>query len=270
MTKIGIYDSGVGGLTALKKLLDGGVRGKFVYLADNKRHPFGAMDEASLLSAIKYGVSYLEKRCDVVVVACNTASSVIEGDEVCKLTPPHAIFKSGTSCADLPIRQKKPLLLATAGTAGRIINRDDFYIADTAELATLIEEELQKNFDKKVAVRNKNERGGKQINLLDMSTLKGYVYDKLKNFKGVDGVVLGCSHYPYVINEIREVLGDVEFSDGCAALVENAKIRLEKMRRNKAQNSDDLCEFEFVFTGKDEGEKYVEVLNALLKNKLGY
>ena len=231
MATIGVYDSGIGGLTTLKILLEKFHGNDFFYLADNAQHPFGTKSKKELDAVVASGISKLKNHSDYVVLACNTASTVCEESDVYKLLPvlPETSKISADDC----------LLLATQFT---VENTKILYkkVADTTELASLVEVQASIN----------SKRGN-----LDMSAILPYLANRLFKFKGVKNVVLGCSHYPYCKKEISKILGDVKYFDGNDALVK----RLEKQVSPQSGQS----EIHFEFTGGSEEKKYRKILSIL-------
>ncbi|MBI4021732.1 MAG: aspartate/glutamate racemase family protein, partial [Candidatus Andersenbacteria bacterium] len=74
---IGVFDSGFGGLTILRVLVDRLPRYSYVYLGDNARMPFGSRTADDVFALTWHGVDYLFRRgCALVILACNTASAV--------------------------------------------------------------------------------------------------------------------------------------------------------------------------------------------------
>ncbi len=230
MATIGVYDSGIGGLTTLKILLEKFGGNDFFYLADNASHPFGTKDEKELEKLVSSGIQKLKSHSDIVVIACNTASTVYREKDVFKLLPKMPNICGATA--------ENTLLMATALTAK---NQKIFKnIADTSELASLVEVQA--------AISSKKE-------ILDMSATLPYLANRLFKFKGVQNVVLGCSHYPYLKEEISKILGDVRFFDGNDALLKS----LEKQVKKEKKSS----EITFAFTGGNEEKKYRKILQLL-------
>lgn len=232
MATIGVYDSGIGGLTTLKILLEKFAGNDFYYLADNASHPFGNKNEKQLENIVYDGVCKLKNNSDYVVLACNTASTVYKEKDVFKLLPkiPH----DTTDC----------LLLATEFTIEHTKTKN-VKIADTSELASLVEIQASINCKK---------------GNLDMSALLPYIAERLFKFKGVETVILGCSHYPYCKNEISKILGNVRYVDGNETLVQDLEKHINK---NKGQSS-----VKFAFSGFNEEKKYQKILSILQNDKL--
>ena len=233
MAVIGVYDSGIGGLTTVKLILNEFIGNDIYYFADNLHHPFGNTDEHKLKVVVSEGVRHIRAHSDVVVLACNTASSVTDESNVIKLLPP--VHKYADDA-------ENTLVMATARTLHKLSLCERYKIADTKELATLIEIQAGLN----------NIRGS-----LDMSELLPYLSEKLMPFKGVKRVILGCSHYLYCENEIRKILGDVEFVDGN----ENLQSELKKVI---TPNPLVPSKITFGFSSLNESKKYDKILKILM------
>ncbi len=240
MATVGIYDSGIGGLTTLARILTRFPGNGIVYLADNLHHPFGAKSTAELFDIVKSSVNELANLCDVVVLACNTASTVYCADNVIRLLPP---------CNDLTFTKptkKDVLLMATEGTLKRISIPENFFVAETPELATLIENEAELHY---------------KSGHMDMWGLDAYIKERLMPFKGVRRVILGCSHYPFCMPQIAKVLGKIKFSDGNARLIEELSGRITPLYFKAAS-------VKFMFSGKDETEKYNCILRLMTNGRI--
>ena len=234
MTTIGICDSGVGGLTTLKILKQNFPSAHFYYLSDNKNMPYGTKSKEELADICSSLLKKLKAHSDIQVIACNTASSLINDEDVIKLLPPAILGNT--------------LVMATPMTISRLKEVEAFqnkYIvfSDTPELATLVEVYTS------VGVRK---------NCLNMRELLPYLADKLFEFKGVDNVVLGCSHYLYLKNEISKILGAVNFCDGNSNIV---KALGKLLSQESGQGS-----VTFDFTADDESKKYSAILALLEKD----
>ncbi len=235
MATIGVYDSGIGGLTTAKIILDKFAGNDLFYLADNYHHPFGNTDEDTLKEVVRSGIKHLRAHSDIVVLACNTASSITEDSEAIKLLPPLGEFKKDESAT---------LLMATARTISSLHPASGFKIADVRELATQVE--IQAGLQ---SVKNS----------LDMCELTPYLNSRIAEFKGVKNVILGCSHYLYVKKQLTEILGDVTFSDGNARLC-------EELAKHVTHNPTKAAKITFDFTSTDESKKYGRILRLLMNS----
>ncbi|MEK7103700.1 MAG: glutamate racemase, partial [Patescibacteria group bacterium] len=75
--RIGVFDSGLGGLTILKELIKELPHHDYIYLGDNARSPYGDRSFEDITAFTRQGVDFLiSKQCEVVIIACNSASAV--------------------------------------------------------------------------------------------------------------------------------------------------------------------------------------------------
>ena len=78
--KIGFFDSGLGGLTVFNKVMKN-IKADYIYLADNKNSPYGIKTKKEVVSYAKKNVQTLvDIGCEIIVIACNTATSVAIDD----------------------------------------------------------------------------------------------------------------------------------------------------------------------------------------------
>lgn len=233
MAVIGVYDSGIGGLTSVKMILNEFIGNDVYYYADNLHHPFGNTDEEKLKAIVADGIKHVRAHSDIVVLACNTASSITDDDSVLKLLPPLEKYADDA---------ENTLIMATARTLSKLNLTAGYKTADTKELATLIEIQASLNYLK---------------NSLDMSELIPYAAVKLHPFKGVKRVMLGCSHYLYFKPQIQKILGDVEFVDGNESLY-------EELKKCIVPNNSKPSKITFDFSALNESKKYDKILKILM------
>lgn len=265
MRTIGVYDSGIGGLTVLAEILKRFPGNAVFYFADNARAPYGALSDAALAEACADGLAYVQANSDVTVVACNTASTFLHSlargtnyedksqnsafilsncDDKPSIKPIVGILPPLGAEDDAhplePYVPAKTLLLATEGTKRRAALPKGMRAAYTPELATLIERAL--------------DRGD------DMDILLPYLIERLSEFAGVKHVILGCTHYPFCKKQIAQTLGRVRFLDGTRAV-------LCALDRFVSPHPNLSAPVNFAFSGEDESEKYSRVLELLVNGK---
>ena len=160
--KIAIIDSGIGGISILKKLIEKYNYGNFIYFADNLNMPYGNKSKEFLTNRIDEIITMLkeEYKVDMIIIACNTASSVIDKNKYSSLITMK--FK------------KEYTYFATVLTKN---NLKDFNVIADNTLAKLIE--------KHIFNRDKLEE-------LVKCHIKKYKLNELESF------VLGCTHYELV------------------------------------------------------------------------
>jgi len=195
---IGIFDSGIGGLTVVKHILSALPGENVIYFGDTARVPYGSKSNSTVIEYSLQNARFLiEKNVKLLVVACNTASSVAL-DELRNNfdVPVIGMIEPGAQLAMKKSRNKK---IGVIGTYSTISNK-------------AYSEELKK-IDPAVFVFEKPcplfvplaEEGW-----TDHPATKIIAEEYLKDLKDreIDTVILGCTHYPILTNVIREVLGE--------------------------------------------------------------
>jgi glutamate racemase len=199
---VGVFDSGVGGLTVLHELLVQLPAEDFVYLADSARFPYGSRSAGELQSfALEVAEELIARRVKLLVVACNSATAAALpalrerlmqttlGVDVLGVVQPGAVQAVAAT------RNGKVGLLATpatveSGAYAAAIGAADPFVQLTSvaapDLAAIIEAGFP--FDEKV-----------------VETVRGYCAPLRE--AGVDTVLLGCTHYPLVRPMLQRMLG---------------------------------------------------------------
>ncbi|MDE7372992.1 MAG: hypothetical protein K2N18_02905 [Clostridia bacterium] len=235
MAVIGVYDSGIGGLTSIVEILKRFPGNDIYYLADNLNHPFGTKSEEQLKEIVASGLNKVRAHSDVVVAACNTASSISEDSDIIRLLPPVDLYRD---------EAKSTLIMATDRTLGNLHNLDGYKIAETSELATLVEVQASLNHLK---------------SSLNMDELIPYLEKHINRFKGVKRVLLGCSHYLYCKEQIKKCLGEVELADGNEHL-------LNELKNAVTARADFPSKITFDFTAQNESKKYDNIIRLLMNS----
>ena len=189
---IGVLDSGLGGLTVLKKVIEKLPNESTVFIGDQANMPYGDRSEEEIIDLTMASVNFLLKKgVKLIIFGCNTATAVAM-PVIQKRVPVQLIgvIQSGALAASKETKNKKVAVLGTTVTAEshayqkEIKARDkEIEVEEYAEplWAPLVESDP--NEEKKLAVVRK---GMKEIKDRDFDTL-----------------ILGCTHYPLLANEIR-------------------------------------------------------------------
>jgi len=195
LNSIGIFDSGVGGLTVLKSLRMALPNENFVYLGDTARLPYGSKSPATILRYLTQNIAFM-KRFDVkaIVVACNSASTVVR-DVKWDGIPIYDVIHPGAQAAFSESVQKRIGVLGTKAT-----------IQSQAYIKAL------KQLDPDVFITQQEcpllvplvEEGWEEDPVTD-KILRRYLDEVLEI--GVDTLILGCTHYPVLKPAIRRVVG---------------------------------------------------------------
>ena len=231
--KIGIFDSGIGGLTVLERLLKEGFSQSYIYLCDNKNSPFGNKKIEEIKDLVFKGVKTLiSKGVDLVVLACNTASVTCLSEVKTKysipvfgITPP--LFEG----------EKPRAIFSTSATAKALEKKAvDWDIIPLSSLATLLD--------------------------FDFSSREIFSYlDKNLPKENYKTVVLGCTHFPFAKSIFKDKYPQAKILDGGDFLIQNLSLFFDKIKGNP------LVEIEFIFTGEDKTEYSFSALKFLLEGQ---
>ena len=207
--KIGIFDSGIGGITVLKEIIKILPNEQYVYYSDSKNNPYGDKPKEEIKKICdKICRHLLQKGCNVIVIACNTASAVSAKylRNKYKDIPIIAIEPAYKMVHDYA-PNGRTLVMATKGTIKsekfnllfKKYNNHKTKLLACSGLADIIEEGNNQKVEK-------------------------YLEEEIGSLKGkIDNVVLGCTHYPLVQNEIAKILGNVKFFNGATGLAIHLK-----------------------------------------------
>lgn len=231
MTRIGIYDSGIGGLTTLAKLILEFEHCDFLYYADNYNFPLGLKCEKDIERIVRESIFRLKGRCDYIVLACNTASSHTDDESVIKLLPP---FEN--------LNPQKTLVMATPSTTSRLkLSEQGYLTLDTPELASQITKMYFSKPSEKKYILDRIEES---------------LCSRLLSLSPPENIVIGCSHYMFIESTVKKVCGSAKFFDGNEAII----TKLKKV----IQPTCNAGAVYFEFSGQNQFEEYVTILESLL------
>ena len=195
---IGFFDSGVGGISVLKESLKILPNEDFVYFGDSINAPYGTKDVNEVKRLTFNAVDFLlDKGVKVVVIACNTATSA-------------AIDALRGKYKDIPIIGIEPALKpAVEISKGKSI----IIMATPMTLAEKKFSNLMKQYNKEVNMICLPCAGLVELiesGIIEGDQIESYLKEKLKQFKHLDvaSIVLGCTHYPFIKDELVKIVGD--------------------------------------------------------------
>ena len=213
MAKVGIVDSGCGGLSVLKEIRQALPEGRFIYYADNANCPYGDKSPEFIISRMHDVTDLmLSKGVQVLVVACNTATSAAIADLRGSYSIPFVGMEPAVKPAALGTRSGVIGVLATAGTL-----RGSKYL------------KAKGRFEEEVRIVEKAGEGFVELvesGILDGPRAEETVSRSLLPLleEGADTVVLGCTHYPFLLPVMEKVAaecageGKVRFIDPAPAV----------------------------------------------------
>lgn len=235
---IGIFDSGVGGTSIWKEIHMMLPNETTIYLADSKNAPYGhkSQEEIQQLS-IKNTEKLIDLGAKIIVVACNTATTNAIDLLRSKYSVPFIGIEPAIKPAALKTKTKKIGILATKGTLqSTLFSKTSKPYVSQINIIEVIGEGL-------VPLVEKNKLNSPET----IQLLKTYLNPLIE--ADIDYLVLGCSHYPYLIPQIKKLLPKhVIIIDSGEAVAKQTKSILKKL---KLINSPDTkANFQF-FTNSD-------------------
>ena len=194
---IGVFDSGIGGLTVLHEIIEALPRENTVYLGDTARSPYGTKSVDTVLRYSFENSEFLvEKGVKIVVVACNTSTAIALERLQSELDlPVVGVIHPGVRRALASTRNKK---VGVIGTEATIQSGAYTRALKTADAAVEVYSRACPLFVPLV------EEGWTDNAVVEM-TVKAYL-ESLKQ-SGIDTLILGCTHYPLLKKAIRKFLG---------------------------------------------------------------
>lgn len=192
-----IFDSGLGGLTVFREVKAARPDARFIYVADDAGFPYGNLDEDSLIERVVdvLGRAIDQYAPDLVVIACNTASTLALGELRARYRVPFVGTVPAIKPACAQSATKRVAVLGTQATVGREYTRAlireyaagcDVHLIGSPRLAAYAEAELA---------------GAPIADRAIAADIAGCFIDK--DGRRTDTVVLACTHYPLLLERFR-------------------------------------------------------------------
>ena len=213
---VGVFDSGVGGISVLRSLVAELPHEDFEFFGDSANAPYGEKTAPEVLGLSRSIVEdFVAEGAKCIVIACNTATSAAAQtlrSEYGEL--PIVGVEPALKPATLAPRHGRILVMATPMT----LRLDKFH-----KLAERWGSDSEVIGVPCVGLASRIEQGD-----LEADDLYELLDDLVGEYRGtVDSVVLGCTHYPFVRRQIRRVLGDVQLFDGAEGTARRTRSLLE-------------------------------------------
>lgn len=243
---IGVFDSGIGGVTVLKEIIKVLPKENYIYYSDSKNNPYGDKSKEEVINICDNIVKYLiSKDCKVIVIACNTASAITS--EYLRNKYKDVLFVAIEPAYKMVYDyayDDATLVMATKGTIESEkfhllydkYNNNKTFLLPCVGLADIIED------------------GNKEL-------LKEYLNKNLVGYKDkVKNIVLGCTHYSLIKDDIKSVLNEnVRFYDGAPGLAKHLKDLLEQ--NNLLENNEGKIVFQDSLHSKEKEYRFFSFLN---------
>ena len=195
---IGVFDSGLGGLTVLRSLKETFANESFIYFGDTARLPYGTKSQETIIRYSKEICDFLNKKdVKLIIVACNTASALAMKFLKSYLEVP--IINVIDPCVDFASKATKNNFIGVIGTQATINS---------------------KAYDKKLDKINSNFKIISQecslfVPLIEEGFIKHQItkevcrfYLNKKSFQKIDVLIMGCTHYPILLDSIKQHFPD--------------------------------------------------------------
>lgn len=253
---IGVFDSGLGGLTVLKEIAKILPNENIIYFGDTARVPYGPRSSETVTKYTFQSINFLlEKDIKAIVIACNTASarSLVQAQERYNI-PIIGVVKPGSKGALQKTKNKKIGIIGTEGTISSKAYESEILKTDpTAEVFSaacplfvpIVEE-------------------GWSNTIIAKLTAEEY----LKNFEktGIDTLVMGCTHYPMLYNTIKEVTNNrIELVNPAVETALELKALLEE--RNLLNKNNKETSYEYYVS--DLPNKFKKIGEDFLEKTIG-
>lgn len=222
---IGLFDSGIGGTSIWKEINKLLPNENSIYLADSKNAPYGLRSKEEIIELSKKNTEFLlNKNCKIIVVACNTATT-------------NAI-KELRSIYKVPFIGIEPAIKPAAN------NSKTQKIGILATKGTLNSELFNKTASSFKNIKIIEQIGHGLVQLIENGSINTpEMYDLLKSYlnpminEDIDYLVLGCSHYPYLIPQIKKILpSKIKIIDSGKAVAKQTKNILSQNNLIATQN----------------------------------
>ena len=212
--RVGIFDSGMGGLTVLKCLIDKYPNNHYIYFGDTKNLPYGSKSKEDLMKLSSNIIKFLiEKKVDVVIIACGTISSTcyLELKKIFNI-PMYDILSPTIEY----LNKNKLLNTAVIATTNTIKSGIFNSVVDNQIECPLFVPLIEDG----------------KINTDEMKN----AIEEYLSAKKIDNLVFGCTHYPFLKEKIKEYLGNINY------------INMGEVLANKIKLDDEYYELELYFS----------------------
>lgn len=248
---IGVFDSGIGGLSVLKQIIKVLPNEQYIYYADIDHVPYGIKTKKEIKEYVKEAVDFfISQKVKAIVIACNTATSIAIEDLRKEYTIPVIGIEPAAKPAVENRKDKKVLLMATPVTVReeklkKLLKRvDSEHSIDLLAMPELV------NFAEKEDFTSSN--------------VENYIREQLKEYdlNQYSELVLGCTHFPFFKDMLRKVFPkDFQIIDGSYGVAN----RLKDILENKEEIGNQQLEITYYYSGKKvENASELEKMQRLL------
>lgn len=250
---VGVFDSGVGGLTVVREMIRQLPNENIVYFGDTARVPYGSKSQNTIIRFSEQIIRFLKKRqVKAIVIACNTASALaLEAVRDEFDVPIIGVVTPGARAAVEATRNMKVGVVGTdatvqSGVYTQIIQEMNPHIGVIEKACPLFVPLVEEGF--------KEHHVTKEI--ID------YYLESMKN-TNIDAMILGCTHYPLLRSKIRSYMGE------CIQIVNPAyetAMDLKKLLKEQDMENDgmEVLHSRYEFFVSDAADKFRQFANTVM------
>lgn len=192
--RIGLFDSGIGGLTVLRTLIKKYPHNDYIYYGDTLNLPYGSKTKEELFALASKNIEFLiNKKADMIIIACGTVSS---------------------NCLnELKQQYQLPIYSIVEPTIDYLNNSNYHNIGVIATEATINSHIFKNNLNKTV-YEIKTPKLVPLIENNDLASIQAVLHEYLKDeIDKIDVLVLGCTHYPIIKDQIKAITNNISIID---------------------------------------------------------
>lgn len=251
---IGVFDSGIGGLTVAREIMRNLPNERLVYFGDTARVPYGSKSQETVIRYSKQIIRFLQtQHVKAIVIACNTASALaldaIEGELD---IPILGVLRPGAKVAAETTKNKRVGVIATestirSGMYDRYIKAHDPEITVYGKACPLFVPLVEEGWLKDPVTEEVARR---------------YLKELLE--KDIDSLILGCTHYPLIRSLMRKIVGDeVQLvNPAYETALELGRLLAREGLANDGSADGTVEKYQFFVS--DAAEKFAEFANSIL------
>ncbi|GAB1475565.1 glutamate racemase [Bacillota bacterium] len=250
---IGFFDSGLGGLTCISPLLSAMPGERIIYFGDTARTPYGSKAASTIRTFSLQIADFLVQRdVKMIVIACNTVSAIclVELQELYPNIPVIGIIRPAAEKVAAAWGEGKHVgIIGTKATIkskayekhiNELLPNTSIQSVACPTLVPLIEEGIIEN------------------EIMDLSIK--YYMDHFINYHKIDTLVLGCTHYPLIRNNISKLYPDLEMIDPSLEVASHVYRELSGRNMMASDSS-----FENTFYASDLSENFINMINRIFE-----
>ena len=258
---IGVFDSGLGGLTGVRELRKRLPHEEIIYFGDTGRVPYGSRSPETILQYTRQDVAFLlSKDVKCIMAACGTVSSTYPAAEAARLPVPYlGVVDAAAREAAFSTRNRRIGVIGTAATIRsrsyeKLLRQLVPGVEITARACPLFVPLVEAGYV------DHSEESRQQVTKLVIAQYLTEVRDA-----GVDTLILGCTHYPLIRSTVAKVMGDhvTLVNPAYETARELKELLMEKGLFNPVPPQLGTNKYEFFVS--DGAEKFVHFANSIIK-----